>query len=184
MKPERELAETSIDNSYNPPVVNLYCGKCGGFVEEISLFDAIPYKDEILCAECQDELDELDKLSEQKDGLKDIMEKQEIKNCITNNRTLKIMVPGFSQSTLRFEVVDNKILEIRGKSSDFGTVSYDINIPENTENIKVNVLNGVITVKFIEKENTNISIIYDNDNEYEKEIAKIEDTIRKGIKLS
>lgn len=55
---ENELVEYAIDNSYNPPVIDIYCGKCDAYVESIGISENIPLKKDVLCCECQDELDE------------------------------------------------------------------------------------------------------------------------------
>ena len=178
MKPERELAETSIDNSYNPPVLDLYCGKCGGFVEEMPLDSEIPYKDEVLCSDCQDDIDERKEL---RDKLMKSLEKRPVvENYVFNDRVLKILVPGFSVSTLNFDVINNnKILKIRGESPDFGTIAYNANIPKNTEKIKINVFNGILTAKFVEKEDNTIPIVYYDG--YDEELKQIEENIKENI---
>ena len=55
-----EKCEWCIDNSYNPPRVSIYCGRCGSFVEEIGIGEEIPLKKDVLCADCQDELEKLE----------------------------------------------------------------------------------------------------------------------------
>jgi len=54
---KNELVKWEIDNSYNPPIRDIYCGMCDKYVESIYMFEPIPLKTDVLCSDCMDKLD-------------------------------------------------------------------------------------------------------------------------------
>ena len=80
------------------------------------------------------------------------------------NNVLQFPVPGYSKDDINVEL-NNDILYIKGEQEKFGNFNFKAKVPKGTESIDIDVTNGIFTAKFNTKNQSDIQINWERDDE-------------------